>query len=327
MPDNSPAKAAPKPVPAAKPAVPPAAKPGGIQAVTTANKTPVPSQLAAKPEPLHSVPQLRRQALRLSTKIFFGVFGVAGGIGKSLGTDVIADLYRAAGVTVEVIRMEAEVRREEFPGDAFVGLDSITDVQEQVGGVAGLFEDAFDLTQATFANNGNVVLDGGANSHGPFVTLATETGLSQLIADQGGRSILVIVLTRDADQIRQTVRLIANLRACAPEAEIVIVLNERDGKFANDGATAEGRAYRELLVPLMRVHKHVTMPLAGARTLAAFAGCGHSFSEIFEANMGELMQWSGLKQMRARSCQTHLSAFYYEFAQQLVQVLPFRDEA
>jgi len=188
-----------------------------------------------------------------------------------------------------------------------------------------LFDDALDLIDQTFAQNGNVILDGGANSHVAFVKVATETGLSELVADLGGRTIFMVLVTRDADLIRQTVQLIADLGACAPEAEIIVVLNERDGAFVND-ATPEGRAYGELLAPLLRRHTQVVMPFAAARALAAFAGCGRSFSEIFKATNPELMEWSGLRLMAARSCQTHLGAFYHAFTERLLQVLSFRHE-
>ncbi len=325
MATNTPAKAAPKTDSGSKPTAAPPAKPDTIQAANTANKNPLPSAIAAEPKPTHAVLQERAALLRLSSKIFFGIFGVAGGIGKSLDTDVVANLYRKAEKAVEVIRLETEVRRAEFPGDAFISLEAVTEAQEKAGGASALFDDMFDLTIQTFDKDGIVILDGGANSHRSFVTVATETGLSRLIAGLVGKTILMVLVTRDADLIRQTVRLIADLRACAPEAEIVVVLNERDGAFVDD-ATPEGRAYRELLVPLLQRHKNVIMPFAAARSLAAFAGSGRSFSEIFASSDAELMTWSGLRLMAARSCQTHLGAYYHAFTQGLLQVLPFRHE-
>jgi hypothetical protein len=319
MPGNSTSKSA------SKAAAVPLAKSDAVQTAKTANKNPVAPVPAAEPKPTHAVLQDHAASLRRSSKIFFGVFGVAGGIGKSLDTDVVADLYRKAGKPVEVIRLETEVRKAEFPGDAFVSLEAVTEAQENAGGAAGLCDDAFDLTVQTFAQNGIIILDGGANSHRAFVRVATETGLSQLVADLGGKTILMILVTRDADLIRQTVQLVEDLDACAPDAEIVIVLNERDGAFVDD-ATPEGRAYRELLAPLLQRQRHVVMPFAAARALAAFAGCGHSFSEIFAATDPELMAWSGLRRMAARSCQTHLGAFYHAFTERLLQVLSFRHE-
>ncbi len=145
---------------------------------------------------------LRRPAGSPGSKILFGVFGAAGGIGKSLTADVIADLYRSAKVRVQTIRLESEVRRGEFGGDGFVALEAFTGAQEKVGGVSALFDDSWELVVRTFGENGVAIIDGGANSHDKFVRLATETGLSQLVLDEGGGIILFVVTTRNADLIR-----------------------------------------------------------------------------------------------------------------------------
>ncbi len=115
------------------------------------------------------------------------------------------------------------------------------------------------------------------------------------------------------------------MRDCVPDADIVLVLNERDGPFVED-ATPEGRAFREVLAPLLQRQSHVSMPVARARAIAAFAGCGHSIPEILAATKDELQQWSGERLLAARSCQTNLGAFYDDFGGQLKRVLPFRSQ-
>ena len=222
-------------------------------------------------------------------KILFGIFSTAGGIGKSLDADTVATLYRTVRVPVRLIRMESGVRREEFANDAFIDLDEFAGAATQVGGIAALFDPAWALIEQTFADGGIAIIDGGANSHDKFVTLALETGLSQLVAEEGGRTILMVVLTRDAELIRQSVKLVGDLRGFMPEAEIIVVLNERDGSFLDD-ATPEGRAYSERLQPLLKPGTYVTMPLAGARAIAAFASCGRSITEIMAATDDELMR-------------------------------------
>jgi len=108
-----------------------------------------------------------------------------------------------------------------------------------------------------------------------------------------------------------------------PEAKIVIVMNERAGPFVGD-ATREGRTYRDELTPLLERYAHVKMPLAGAKSIAAFASSRRSIPEIMAATDEELRQWSGLPLLAARSCQTHISAFWLAVTSQLEKVLPFR---
>lgn len=317
MPDsNSAAKPASAATRTSRTAAAPLVKSEASPSVQRADTTPVPPTPAAAQNP---PPQAREH---FPPKILFGIFGAAGGIGKSLDADTVATLYRTVRVPVRLIRMESGVRREEFANDAFIDLDEFAGAATQVGGIAALFDPAWALIEQTFADGGIAIIDGGANSHDKFVTLALETGLSQLVAEQGGRTILMVVLTRDAELIRQSVKLVGDLRGFMPEAEIIVVLNERDGSFLDD-ATPEGRAYSERLQPLLKPGTYVTMPLAGARAIAAFASCGRSITEIMAATDDELMRYSGLRLLAARSCQTHLSAYFLDFTSRLKQVLPF----
>jgi hypothetical protein len=299
---NSPSKPGSKPIP--RPAV---AKP-----VAAVMSKPILDQKAVEQPPAPA----RLRALILS-------LGVAGGIGKSLNADIAAALCRVAKVPTKMVRLESGARREEFPGDAFIDLDAFTEAQSMLGGIAAHFDPAWALIEATLKEGGTAIMDGGANSHDKILKLAEETGLSQLVAARGGRVYAMVVVTRDADLIRQSVGLVADLRERMPEAEIVIVMNERAGAFVAD-ATREGRAYRDELTPLLERYAHVKMPLAGAKSIAAFASSRRSIPEIMAATDDELRQWSGLPLLGARSCQTHISAFWLDFAAQLQKVLPFR---
>lgn len=315
----SPTNLAAKPAPTALTATSTSkAAPASLAKSATSSSVKDPDRIPVPPAPGGA----QRPTPALAAKLLIGVFSPAGGVGKSANTDTVAALYREAKRRVLVFRMESSVRREEFAHDEFIDLDQFADAESTVGGVSAFFDPAWARIEQIFTEGGIALLDGGANSHGKFITLCAETGLPQLVVERGGRMILMVVITRDAELIKQAVDLIAELRGCAPEAEIVVVLNERDGAFVDD-STPEGRAYRERLRPLLRPGTYVTMPLARARSMAAFASCGRSITEIKEATDDELMRWSGQRLLAARSCQARLSAFYVDFTKQLKQVLPF----
>jgi hypothetical protein len=302
------------PTSASKAGTSPPPKPVAAQAATTV--MPMSDQKAPERPP---APRPRALILNL---------GGAGGIGKSLNAESTAAVCRAAKVPIQMIRLETGARRQEFPGDAFIDLDAFTDAQSMLGGIAAHFDATWTLVEATLAAGGIVIMDGGANSVGPILKLAAETALSQLVAARGGRTYAMVVVTRDADLIRQTVNLIADLRERMPEAEIVIVMNRCAGAFVAD-ATREGRAYRDELAPLLERngYAHVEMPFAGARSIAAFASSRRSMPEIMAATDDELQQWSGLPLLSARSCQAHIGAFWLDYAAQLQKVLPLRRTA
>jgi hypothetical protein len=290
---------------------------------------PLPKPVAAKPvaavmyEPTLGQKVFEQPPVSLQPQSLIFSLGVAGGIGKSLNADIVATLYRIARVPTKMVRLESGARREEFPGDAFIDLDAFTEVQSMLGGVAAYFDPAWTLIEATLAEGGTAIVDAGANSHDKLLKLAEETGLSQLVAARGGQVYAMVVVTRDPDLIRQSVDLVTDLCERMPEARIIIVMNERAGAFVND-ATREGRSYREELTPLLKRYPHVKMTLAGAKSIAAFASSRRSIPEIMAATDDELRQWSGLPLLSARSCQTHISAFWDNFASQLQKVLPFR---
>jgi len=250
--------------------------------------------------------------------------GPAGGMGKSLSADLAAAHLMSSGISVSMIRMEAAVRRPEFVSDAFISVDDVATAETTVGGVSALFEQGWGIIETQIASGGVAILDAGANSHSAILRMASETGLSALVEARGGRTIVLMLVTRDADGIRQAVDLAADFCAQMPEADLILVLNERLGAFVVD-QTPEGRAYSELLVPLLQKHKHVVMPFVGAKALNAFSGC--SMLQVLSATDDELQAWSGHGLMVARSCQGRMANFFMRVGSQLDRVLPFPDDA
>jgi hypothetical protein len=321
---NSTSQPAPKSPPAglatsaiARPAVKAPTPPAGVPAPPSARP-------AGKP-PASSRPTVERQAFEVPALTFLRALimslGVAGGIGKSLVADTVAVVCRRASIPTQMIRLESGARRAEFAGDTFIDLDVVANGQQaMVGGVAAHFDRAWTQIEKTLEAGGVGVLDTGANSHDTVLRLAAETGLPQLVAAKGAKTIALVTVTRDADLIRQSAKLVADLSERMPGAEIVIVLNACAGPFVTDG-TREGLAYRDELVPLLGRYAHLMMPLVGARALAAFASSRRSIPEIMEATDAELRQWSGLPLLAARSCQTHVGAFWLDFAPQVEKVL------
>jgi hypothetical protein len=256
-----------------------------------------------------------------SSRALVLTLGVRGGIGKSLLADCVKAYCMTSQIPTAMIRLESGARRKEFPGDEFIDLDLFA-AAEKVGGAAAYFANSWALIEATFNKDGVAVMDCGANSHRRILRLATLTGLSRLVAKRGGRTFAMVVTERDADLVRQSVDLVADLRERMPEAEIIIAMNERADAFVDDG-TPEGRAYRDELVPLLKQYAHVRMPLAEDRSLAAFAASHRSFPAILAATDEELQQWSGQPLLSALACQTGVGAFWLALMDELRRVLPF----
>lgn len=253
------------------------------------------------------------------------VLGVAGGIGKSLLSDVLASLFQASGLGVKTVRVETGARRAEFPAaDDFIDLDAIGKAEHAVGGASSLFDGAWSHILTAIKNQGIVILDGGANSHHTILSVAGETGLAKLVQARGAATYILVLATPDADTMKQTAALVHDVSERMPEANIIIALNERDRSFAFDDHTLEGRIFATELQPLLKTIPHITIPEAGAKALGAFAASGRTMLDVMAATETELTQWSGLGLLRALSCQAHLAAWWEKVTNQLLRVLPFR---
>lgn len=247
--------------------------------------------------------------------------GAVGGTGKSLMSNTAAAHLLSSGVSVRMIRLEGAVRKGEFCGDDFIAVDDMGAAENAVGGISAVFEPAWTAIETQLRAGGVAILDAGANAHPMILRMAAETGLSALVEARGGRTLILLLVTRDADGIRQAADLAADFSTQMPEADLILVLNERMGPFVGDH-TPEGHAYRELLMPLLQKHPHVTLPFVGAKALIALRG--RSILEVLAASEAELKAWSGSGSLVALACQGLMANFFVRMGAQLDQVLPFR---
>lgn len=253
---------------------------------------------------------------------YIEIVGERGRIGKSTISNRVRDHLEAAGVHVQVARIEN--RKASPPArkdDIRVFVDDAD--QEIVGGVAAQFDPVWAaLMEMKAARGGALIVDFMAGAELLRTKLHVATSLSDLLASHDILATSLCVTTRDAPVMEQALDSLKTTAKIAPSFRRVLAKNELSGRFsAFSPASEQGSLDAQL-----RTEKGVvelTFPLIQGAAWRLFEPTRIEMRALLERSARELSAKCGCSELVAAACQTWLAAWWSTTEEELNRVWRF----
>jgi hypothetical protein len=253
---------------------------------------------------------------------YIEIVGERGRIGKSTISNRVRDHLEAAGVHVQVARIEN--RKASPPArkdDIRVFVDDAD--QEIVGGVAAIFDPVWAaLMEMKAARGGALIVDFMAGAETLRTKLHMATSLSELLGRHDILATSLCVTTRDAPVMEQALDSLKTTAKIAPSFQRVLAKNELTGRFSAFSPASEQAS----LDAKLRTEKGVvelTFPLIQAAAWQLFEPTQSEMRTVLESSAHDLSAMCQCSELIAQACQNWLAAWWAATEEQLNLVWPF----
>jgi hypothetical protein len=182
------------------------------------------------------------------------ILSAVGGQGKTTTTEALSVTGIVNGRTIRIFSADVQGRLALKFGEIVTELD--IDLHEQ------LTEDALALFhslkpvpaafRAAKENPTDIILDTAAGWHENTIRWAGELQLDKMAEECGGTLNILIVATQRVDPLRLLCETTQLVRKALPDAQIVWVLNDRDGEVFGPGTPWETIGYTQREVERLR---------------------------------------------------------------------------
>jgi len=253
---------------------------------------------------------------------YIEIVGERGRIGKSTAANRVRDHLEAAGIRVQVARIENhKASPPARKDDIRVFVDNAD--QQLVGGVAALFDPVWaTLMEMKAAQGGAVIIDLMAGAELLRHKLHVSCSLSKLLASHDIPATSVCVTTRDPPVMEQALDSLRTTAEIAPSFRRVLVKNELTGRFSAFPAASEQAS----LDAKLRAEKGVvelTFPLIQGAAWELFEPTRTEMPTLLGSSARELAQMCGCSELVAAACQTWLAAWWSTTEEELNRVWRF----
>lgn len=238
----------------------------------------------------------RRAAQSRRRPRLFYTMGPKGGIGKSFTARALIDLLVTLGRPVRVVQID---RGTALP-DLYPGLAEVVhppgaeEMRADPMAAIKTFAPLEVAVERCLDDGSDLVVDvGAAQNARAFLSFLAKSRFDGYLAGYGIGPIALVLFTAEVSAMSQSVDLAEILAAVHPGAEIVPVLNQRDGIFTFKPASQAGRIWRERVEPLMAGRRHLVVPAMAAGAWGAFEEHAVTFRSVIEADERALGQRIG----------------------------------
>lgn len=259
-----------------------------------------------------------------SSPLMATVIAPKGGVGKTLLARVAIDRHRAAGLPVRIVQIDRTPQLPDLygPDVAVVSLPGVDAQRADPLAAIVAMEPYAEAVDATLADGCTLFTDVGG---GPSASAMVDyLGKARMDAHVAGRCrpLVFLQMVADPPTMLQSVELGRALEIAHPSARIVVVLNERDGKFRFFPGSAADRVWRDKVAPFLDRHGRLAMPAISAGALAPFESLGLTFTDLIEAEASDLGRRLGVSRAIAATLQGDVAEWLAEMWSRLDACLP-----
>ena len=215
------------------------------------------------------------------------VIGPKGGLGKTLLARLLIDKYRAGGEATRIVQIDRTPQLPDLYGSAvsvvrLPGAEALR--ADPLAAVVAMepYTAAIDLS---LRDGATLIVDvGGGPSASGTVEYVGKARVDAYLKQHGVRSTVFLMLLPDPAAMAQSIELGRALEVAYPSAEIVVVLNERDGKFRFFPGSAAERVWRETVAPFLFGRQTMQMPALPAGAMPPFETLGFTFTDVINTD-------------------------------------------
>lgn len=256
------------------------------------------------------------------------VAGEKGGIGKSLTSLALADIFQLHALPLHVLQIDSQARLSRALGQEIttIRVDARL-ARRDPAAAARAYTPIYEAVEKIGAGGPSVLVDVGANEG---AGLAQWLGLVDLACDLEEWNVpvlAVIPFVAESEAIRQAGHTARLLLDRLPSARLVLVENERDGAIAalHPASDAVATFAREI-APLKRIARTVRMPLIEAGSWRPFEAAGCRLIDVAAMPVDRVMEVTGLPRAEAKIVRGDVAAFFAEMLDAFAGVIGFQGE-
>lgn len=242
----------------------------------------------------------------------FMTIGPKGGLGKTLLARLLIDKYRAGRHAVRIVQIDRTPQLPSLYGDtvSVVRLPGAEALRADPLAAVVAMEPYTAAIDASLQDGATLIVDvGGGPSASGTVEYTGKARVDSYLRQHGVRSTVFLLLLPDPAAMAQSIELGRALEVAYPSAEIVPVLNERDGKFRFFPGSMAESAWRENVAPFAFGRQTLCMPALPAGAMPPFESLGFTFIDIINTDDASIAKRLGMSRAIAATLQGDVAAW------------------
>jgi hypothetical protein len=251
------------------------------------------------------------EAMKAGGATLIYTLGPKGGIGKSLTGRLTIDGLQAANRTVRIAQVDrAPTLPLLYPETVTIEAPGAEEMRSDPLAAVRVFEPLEEMILSIAKTDAVGVIDIGAGQNQrAFLNFVARGKFDRFLTGLGIRPIALILITADPSSMTQSANLVEELQLVHPAAEIVPIVNLRDGRFNFLSGTPAHKIYTDRIVPLMKERRRVTLPSIAAGAWPLFEAAGMTFTEAVMADEAALVEKLGMSRLMVTALQGDVSEF------------------
>ncbi len=252
-----------------------------------------------------------------------------GGIGKSLLSLAMADLFDLNEQPLQLFQLDDQQRLEKAVGQNVTSLDikTLKLSRRDPTAITKVFDPLYASIEALPGSDNTLLLDVGATQIGNLIDYAGLIDLEEDLQLFGLSGYVLIPAVAEPESLRQACRAIRQFQETLPSLTPVFVENLRDGKLKDlSSASQAGKIFTEELYPLIRDLDKITMPLIEAGSWRAFEQNHCRLISVGTMTIPEIMDMTDLTRPESKLARGDVLAFFAQMEEELGKLLHFDEE-
>ena len=249
-----------------------------------------------------------------------------GGVGKSLLSLVLADLFELNSLPLDIYQLDDQQRLEKAIGRSITTLDvhTLKQARREPTVITSVFDPFYRGLEAMQTSNRTLLLDVGATQTGNLIDYADLIDLDEDLVEFGLSGTVLIPAVAEPESLRQAQRTIELFSKTLPSMRLVFVENLRDGRMDDlSKASQAGEIYFKKLVPILKTITCLTMPCIEAGSWRAFEQNHCRVLDVGTMSLQDAIDMTGLSRPEAKLARGDVLAFFDLMERELSSILPF----
>ncbi|MET3889338.1 hypothetical protein ABIE41_000414 [Bosea sp. OAE506] len=248
-----------------------------------------------------------------------------GGQGKSLAALAIADHAYLHNYPLGVAQVDVQQRLAHALGRNVMTIAPVAkDARRDPAAEARSFTPLYTLIEKAAGRGASVLIDTGANQAFRFAHWAGLVDLAEDLAHWKITTTLIVPYVAEAEGMRQAAQTATLLLDRIPQAELVLVENERDGSFDQlHPASDAANVHLTMLTPLKERATVLRMPAIEAGSWRPFEAARCRLVQVAQMPVEKVMSLTGLPRPEAKIARGDVAGWAATVFEELDRVLPW----
>lgn len=256
------------------------------------------------------------------------VAGEKGGVGKTLTSLALVDIFRLHDAPLQVLQIDQQARLSRALGGEVttIRVDGKL-ARRDPASAARAYTPIYDAVEQIGSAAPSVLVDVGANEGTGFSQWLGLVDLAADVEEWGTRVLVVAPFVAESEAIRQAGNTTRMLLEQLPTADLLLLENERDGRIVElHPACDASKAYVRQIAPLKRRARGLSMPMIEAGSWRPFEAAGCRPLDVVAMSVAQVMEVTGLPRAEAKIVRGDVAAWFAVLVEAFCGVIAFPEQ-